>query len=573
MSNILFIVPPEKSIFENPPVGSLLLATILKENGLSSEILPLPELSNPDNFDTYLENIIKTIANKSPKIVSFYTRCDVYHIMLKISEKLKKQFGNTIVFGGPQSDIIARETIEAFPYVDYVCQGEGETTIVPFFTSLLQGKPDLTVPGLVYRQRGSVHQNERPALITDLDALPDIDYSIIGMSPENNANYISVDIGRGCPFGCSYCSTSAFWGRKFRLKSPERIRKEVESINKTYGVSKFSFMHDMFTFNRKMITAICKELKQLDFPITWSCSARIDCVDNEMIDLMVDAGMRNAYFGIETGSKRMQKLIHKNLNLDLVLPRMKYNQSKNIHSTASFIFGFPEETHEDLSQTLYMISELAKLESVTVQTHLCAFLPGTELSSRYCKETVLANYYSDISGSVGVNQCRDLITAHPEVFPQFREYQTELRKKLEHFTLFVNIWLVMQPVYQYIADGYDKNHLIDMYFDFLEENSKVLNECKDFQKNDQFSYLLKYDSFTDKKIPEDLKETVSECRRMAIAQYSSNLSPGEETIEIFSFSPKEFQRGSDLTVYRKQPTIARYQKLKNGKVEIKIGEL
>lgn len=390
------------------------MATILKNGGVSSSIFTIPQLPEFSDFQNFVDIIAGEILDKGAKIVSFYTRCDAYHIMIKLAEQLKNRSEVTVVFGGPQADIVAQETLKAFPCVDYICQGEGETTIVPFFTSLLRGVPDLSVVGLVYRNGGCVIQNPRPMLLQDLDTLPEIDYSIIGMSGSHaDTQRFPIDVGRGCPFGCSYCSTNTFWGRKFRLKSPERICKEVENLYKLYGISDFSFAHDMFTFDRKRVYEVCRLLKNLDFSVNWSCSARVDCIDNELIDCMVDAGMNSIYIGVETGSKRMQKLIHKNLNLDLLLPRLRYLQSKGIHTTVSFIFGFPEETREDLSQTLSLIGEIAKLDAVVIQTHLCTFLPGTELSVRYGSQMVPAQYLSNITGSAGVFECENMIYSHP----------------------------------------------------------------------------------------------------------------------------------------------------------------
>ena len=50
----------------------------------------------------------------------------------------------------------------------HFCCGEGETTIVPFFSSLLKNTPDTSVPGLVYRENGLVKVNPRPELLKDL---------------------------------------------------------------------------------------------------------------------------------------------------------------------------------------------------------------------------------------------------------------------------------------------------------------------------------------------------------------------------------------------------------------------
>ena len=439
---------------------------------------------------------------------------------------------------------------------------------------MLQGTPDHSVNGLVYRTKDGIAQNPRPELVADLDSLPDIDYSLIGLN-DSSAKFkkLPIDAGRGCPFGCSYCSTSSFWSKKYRLKSPEKICDEIKSLHDKYGISRFAFMHDMFTFNRKQITSICRSLKELDFPILWSCSARIDCIDNEIIDTMIDAGMRDIYIGVETGSQRMQKLIHKNLKLDSVLPRLKYIHSKGIHITVSFIYGFPEETLEDLSQTLCMIREIAKIDNVKIQTHLCAFLPGTELSAKYAKEMEPAHYFSDISGSLGVKDCEDIITSHPEVFPQFLEYKTPLRNKLEHFSLFVTMWRNLQPIYQYISEKYEENRLIDMYFDFLECNSAVLEEAMKMTEKEGFLYIIEHDNLPQNFIPDELKGIVKECYRLVAAPYSPMLKELGEIVDVFNICPDDFKQGSCITDYREQPYLVKHIVRENGKPKRLFGKI
>lgn len=571
MADVLFVIPAVDNIIEQPPLGTLLLATILRKNGFSAEIFPLPKTSEFPDFSAFLDETAKNIIKRQARILSFYTRCDCYHLMLKVSERLKGETNATIVFGGPQADIVANETLHNFSYVDYVCQGEGETTIVPFFSSLLCGVPDVSVDGLVYRYDGKIVNNPRPALLQDLDVLPDIDYSIIGMNGSHcDARRFPIDVGRGCPFGCSYCSTKTFWGRKYRLKSPERICNEVKLLNSRFGIRSFSFSHDMFTLERNQVISVCRLLKEQNLDVEWTCSARIDCIDEELIDCMVDAGMNRIFMGVETGSDRMQKLIHKNLKLEMVMSRLRYIHSKGIRIAVSFIVGFPEETLEDLSQTLYLIGEIAKLKNVQIHTHLCAFLPGTELSRCYAGKMTPMRFFSDITGTEGVKACETLIRNHPDVFPQFWEYSTELRTKLKEFSLFIDLWCAIEPVYRYLSEQFENDRLIDMYFAFLECNRDLLAESADLPHKEKIHLLLQHDNLHRRFIPEHLKDTVQDCYRMACIPYAMELKDEKQMIEVFSFSPLEFKNGIPITDYQKQAVIAAYERLDDDKIKIKI---
>ena len=157
MSAVVFITPNIKGRFTDDVLGTLQLATILDQQGVDCEILPFFCIGETTQLDTFLDYTVAAIEERKPKVVSFYTRCDTYHIMLKMAQRIKACWPEIyIVMGGPQSDITAEETLRQIPYVDYICCGEGENTIYPFFSSLLQDKPDTTTAGRVYRENGAV---------------------------------------------------------------------------------------------------------------------------------------------------------------------------------------------------------------------------------------------------------------------------------------------------------------------------------------------------------------------------------------------------------------------------------
>ena len=150
MSDVVFITPNYRGRVVEESLGTLQLATVLHEKGVDCRVLPFSAFGPLTHFSSFLENAAQTVAQISPKIISFYTRCDVYHIDVKLAEILKARFPEiTVVFGGPQSDLVAKETLESLRCVDFICCGEGEETVVPFFSSLLSGKPDCGVSGLV----------------------------------------------------------------------------------------------------------------------------------------------------------------------------------------------------------------------------------------------------------------------------------------------------------------------------------------------------------------------------------------------------------------------------------------
>ncbi len=147
------------------------------------------------------------------------------------------------------------------------------------------------------------------------------------------------------------------------LKSPERLIEQMRSIKDSYGINTFDLIHDMFTVDRKRVADFCEALLRSNDEFNWNCSARTDCVDDDLIALMAKAGCRGIFFGIETGSARLQKTINKGLDLAEAELMIKSTNKRRITTAVSLIYGFPEETMEDVRDTVgFLIDSLRYLK-------------------------------------------------------------------------------------------------------------------------------------------------------------------------------------------------------------------
>ena len=559
MADVVFVTPNFGGWVKDEPVGTLLLATIVRNANIPVEVLQFRHFGDADHFACFISSAVDKILAKNPRIVSFYTRCDTYHISIKIAQCLKQLRKDIyIVYGGPQADLSAEDTLREIPQVDYVCCGEGENTIVPFFTSLLAGQVNHTIDGLVYRDGENIVKNPRPQMIADLDTLPEIDYSLLDFSDEEGLGMqgsFPVDVGRGCPFSCTFCSTKTFWGRNYRLKSAERIISEIKHIHEKFGIVNFSFEHDMLTLNRQKIIDICRMLKDIGFPIQWGCSARTDCLDKELIDIMVDAGMAFLFVGIETGSPRMQKLIRKKLKLGDVLETMEYVSKKGIVGRASFIYGFPNETEEDFSQSMLLMMRLSKLPGIAVLTHFCTFFGGTELTNEYYGRIDRATVLSSATGEVAVKDCEDIISAHPVLFPHYFEFKSEFREKVKYYPYFFRCWRALRPVYEYLAAKYDQSRLCDMLYDFTEANLELLQREKDFK------VIILQDQFLHRFAEDEKYELLKEVMRFLL--WKQDVKNGSR--EVFGFDVNALLAGKKVEQLENRMSFVTYTRNAEGK--------
>ena len=480
MCDIVFLTPTDERNLNTECTGTLLLATILKQKGINVDIYRFYESDNSKGFDSFVEETAKNILAKEPRIVSFYCRCDCFLADIRIAQRIKKINKDiTVIFGGPQADAVSDYLLNEIPEVDYCCSGEGEETIYPLVSGILGGEDVTGIDGLTYRDsEGKSVTNPRPVLKQSLDTLPFVDYSLVpedAMQETVNNKAFPLEVGRGCPFNCAFCSTCLFWKRKFRIKTPERIIAEIERIKDLYGVSKYSFHHDLFTAKKQNVMDFCKYVKERGTDLKWMCSSRIDTLDEETIEAMASSGLVRVYFGIETGSPRMQKITHKNLKIPQIIDVCQMLTDRDVKVTASFIYGFPEENEEDLEQTLQLMRKLMEIGVTSFQLHLCAIFPGTEYFDKYKEELVFADNYSDQVSDFGVKENFEFITSHNNLFPFYYEYHNEHREKFALLSSYgVKCIKLYNNMLRVDKERFEEKTLVQLYLDFVQANKDLL---------------------------------------------------------------------------------------------------
>jgi radical SAM superfamily enzyme YgiQ (UPF0313 family) len=408
-------------------LGTLSLAAVLEQIGATPDLLNLDQL-----YYRYLNEfgtrglkdfpawVAPLIVSSQAEIYGFSSICSSYPLTIRIAESVKREMPDcTILFGGPQASVVDIRTLEAFPFVDFVLRGEAERTL-PLFLEQWNGQRRFsTVPGLSYRSPFGPARNTDAPVIEDLDSLPLPAYHLT--DDLDGAPYAPLELGRGCPFACTFCSTNDFFRRKFRVKSPAHMLAQMRAIHATYGNRAFELTHDMFTVDRRRVVAFCRRLLESRERFSWSCSARTDCVDEELLEMMAAAGCTGMFFGVETGSKRMQRIIDKDLDPDYAKAMIETAERLGIETTVSLIMGYPEETLDDLRDTAAIYMHSMRRKGSTPLLNLLAPLAGTPIYSRYKDQMVLEELGSEMShqGRTQNEADRALIRRYPDIFPNF----------------------------------------------------------------------------------------------------------------------------------------------------------
>jgi radical SAM superfamily enzyme YgiQ (UPF0313 family) len=403
------------------PVGLLALLSSLSEAGYKADIYrPRKTLLSSKDYRFVAEEII----SQKCRTVGFSTWCHSFPEAILVVKELKEIVPDLpVIFGGPHVSALDTETMLIYKEIDYILRGEADQSLPLLLSYILNGsnKNEIeNVPGLTYRDRSDISRiirTSEPPFIAELDTLPVPLYEKIA-----DKNVLRLDVGRGCPFHCTYCSTNLFFSKKYRLKSVERIVMEMNVCQRKLGINHLGFSHDTLTVNKKFTEDLSAGIKKVNSekknPIYWTCSSRIDCITEDMITKMYESGCRALFFGIESGSPGIQKKIKKNLDLKNILDKIEHAIHLGMRVTVSYIIGFPDETEEDVEKTLKSVLEMASL-GAEPQMALLSILPGTPLYTRHVDQLKYDGKTFGMTGSFLTGPVIRMIKDNRKLFSSF----------------------------------------------------------------------------------------------------------------------------------------------------------
>jgi radical SAM superfamily enzyme YgiQ (UPF0313 family) len=370
--NILFstISAPEKSPFctieKRPPLGLGMLLSITRNAGhnvyfTDNYLTGKKEISLP----FLLENNIDTIA------IYCCTICfkEVLHVLQTLHQYREEGlWQGKIITGGPHAMVLP----DSFPaYVDHIVIGEGDEVIV----DIIEGRCKERII--------------TPTRLKNLDNLPFQPWDIFTTLPYDwtcvwfeGQKVFTLNTSRGCPFHCTFCSACSIWGKRYSAMSAERIFHEIKYLYDTYHLDGVYFREDNFTINHNRVIDLCNLLIKNDIKISWACECGINTLNENIIQLMSQAGCKAVYLGVESGSQKMLDIMNKKITLKNIYHISKILKKYEINRYFSMIVGLPGENYLDFLKTRWMVSRL-KPESVGY--NIFVGLPGSDLYEELSK--------------------------------------------------------------------------------------------------------------------------------------------------------------------------------------------
>ena len=265
----------------------------------------------------------------------------------------------SVVLGGVHPSMVPEEALQ---HGDSVVIGEGE---------------HLWPQVLEDAARGNLQRIYQGDSFLSLEALPPPRWDLL----RAKRYFIprTIQTSRGCPMGCSFCSVSTFFGRKYRFRPIGQVLDEIRAHNRRLLLFVDDDMGGNPDYAKELFAALIPLHKK------WIGQSALTIADDpELLDLAARSGCIGLLVGFESISPDVLRSIGKKVHL-----RRRYEESirklhaRGIHIQGSFIFGFDGDTPDIIRSTVKFAKE-NRLTGVNY-CHLTPF-PGTRLFEDLEKE-------------------------------------------------------------------------------------------------------------------------------------------------------------------------------------------
>jgi len=340
-----------------PPLGLLTVAAMLPDEW-DKRLVDMNVTSLTDRDVKWADYVfISAMAVQSQSVHEVIARC--------------QRLGIKTVAGGP----LFTTRHDEFKGIDHFVLGEAEVTLPPFLKDLNDGHPQH-----IYQS------DERP----DISQTPIPMWSLINLKHYSSTN---IQYSRGCPFNCEFCDIILLNGHTPRTKGKDQLLAELDVLYKQGWRQGVFIVDDNFIGNKKKLKqetlpAITRWMKEKKHPFSFFTEASINLADDEeLMQMMVKAGFRTVFVGIETPNTESLMECNKsqNVNRDLVAS-VKKIQQYGMEVQGGFIVGFDNDSPSIFNSQINFIQ---KSGIVTAMVGLLNAPRGTRLYQRLQQENRL----------------------------------------------------------------------------------------------------------------------------------------------------------------------------------------
>ncbi len=278
--------------------------------------------------------------------------------------------GVPVVMGGPHVTEVPDEALgrDGGPqHADAVALGEADETWPRIVEDAVRGelKP-------IYAPLDEAGKERKPSLqpypeipwdkmeLDQFDLVPKVFRSMLRArgSGWGSVHMIPIESGRGCPYGCEFCTVTGFFGDSIRFRSNESVVEELLRLKKHARKNRKQvmvfFIDDNFAINIKRTKSLLRDIIAAEAQLPWTAQISANLLrDEELVDLIAASHGKWIFIGMESIDSANLADVNKNFNkpaeYSAVLNRLA---DRGIYAITSFIFGLDNDTLGVADRTL-----------------------------------------------------------------------------------------------------------------------------------------------------------------------------------------------------------------------------
>lgn len=202
--------------------------------------------------------------------------------------------------------------------------------------------------------------------------------------------FLTIQGSRGCPFACDFCPYIVLQKEPLRRRDNADIIGEIRHLIDRYGIRSLLFTDITFSLQRKQTKELLRMIAAEDFGLDIGCETRLDCMDEEMVDLMIAAGFKAINLGIESPegdilkSSGRRPIEHQ--KMESLITRL---EKGGIRVQAFYILGLVGDDEHSMQNTI-RYSRL--LNTFSAQFGILTPFPGTKSAERLTDRITTFDY-------------------------------------------------------------------------------------------------------------------------------------------------------------------------------------
>ena len=337
-------------------LGLLYLAAVLRKNGYEVDVIDCQALGY------WYDDVEKELAKRKPNVVGITSTTLTYKPALRIAKIAKRVCPEAkTILGGCHVTFWDFEALRECPHADIIVRKEGEITLLEVMKCFDRGDSLRNVLGITYRDKEEIIRNPDRPYIENLDKLPFPAHDLLPIERLRKAGTLIFPVitSRGCIFWCDFCTAVRMFGRKYRTRSPKNIADELELLEEEFSAEEVAFCDDLFTLDQTRVLKLCREIKERNLKIRWTCGTRVDMVTKDLLRTMKEAGCIGVWFGVESGSQQLLNDMHKGISVDQTIKAFKWAREVGLRTLAQVIIGFPGEDRETAWETIRLVEKIS----------------------------------------------------------------------------------------------------------------------------------------------------------------------------------------------------------------------